>query len=54
MRTKAILTCLVLAIPGCEKGSGPTTNPDDAAADDSADAESAIPDDEDELDEEPY
>lgn len=54
MRTKAILSVL-LAIAGCAKGSGPTTTPEEGAAEPaSAEPEESIPDDDDIDEEEPY
>ncbi len=58
MRTRTILL-LVLALAGCEKGSGPTTTPDEATPDgEGGDPEQSIPDDKDfedaEESDEPY
>lgn len=52
MKTRTMLL-LVLALAGCEKGSGPTTTPDEATPEGS-EPEEQIPDDEEAEGDEPY
>jgi predicted small lipoprotein YifL len=54
MKTRTMLL-LVLALAGCEKGSGPTTTPDEATPEgEGGDPEEKIPDDEEAEGDEPY